>query len=203
VTVEHIEFLVEEQSMETALLELLPKILGDISFSIYPHQCKQELLARLPQRLDGYARWLPENWRLVIIVDRDDDDCRALKTTLETMAATANIISRSRGQGGRYAVVNRLAIEELEAWYFGDWDAVRAGYPKVPESIPRKARYRQPDGILGGTWEALEQVMQRAGYFRSGLRKIEVARVLGAQMDPSRNTSPSFQALRNVLLEMV
>jgi hypothetical protein len=25
-------------------------------------------------------------------------------------------------------VVNRLAIEELEAWYFGDWEAVRAAY---------------------------------------------------------------------------
>jgi len=74
-TVAHIEILVEEPSMERALQLIVPKIIGDLSFRIYPHQCKQDLLGNLPSRLRGYAAWLPENYRVVVVVDRDDDDC--------------------------------------------------------------------------------------------------------------------------------
>jgi hypothetical protein len=202
-TVEHVEVLVEERSTEAALQLILPKILREMSFAIYPYQCKDELLARLPQRLRGYVEWLPENWRIVVMVDRDDDDCNALKATLERMAADAGILTRSSAGGQNYAVLNRLAIEELEAWYFGDWEAVRAAYPGVPESVPRKASYRSPDAIAGGTWEAFERIMQRSGYFTSGLRKIEAARSFGAHMAPERNSSSSFQVLRQALLEMI
>jgi len=48
-----------------------------------------------------------------------------------------------------WQVVNRIAIEELEAWYFGNWPAVVATYPNVPENIPGKAPYRNPDAIAG------------------------------------------------------
>jgi len=50
-TVEHVELLVEEPSIETALRLLLPKVFDKISFEIYPYQCKDELLQRLPERL--------------------------------------------------------------------------------------------------------------------------------------------------------
>lgn len=201
-TVEHIDVLVEELSMEAALRVLLPKILGDVSFEIYPHQCKDELLARLPQRLRGYASWLPENHRIVVIVDRDDDDCRELKRRLEEMAAAAGLVTRTRSPRGRYQVVNRLAIEELEAWYFGDWRAVRKAYPRAKANVPEQAAYRHPDAIRGGTWEALQRVLQDAGYIRTGLRKIEAARRIAEHMDPARNASPSFRALRDALTEL-
>lgn len=38
--------------------------------------------------------------------------------------------------------------------------------------------------------------MKKAGYFETGLRKIECARTIAQHMEPARNTSPSFQALR-------
>ena len=44
--------------------------------------------------------------------------------------------------------------------------------------------------------------MKAAGYFTTGLRKIEAARTVAAHMDPSRNTSPSFRVLRQALAEM-
>ena len=66
-----------------------------------------------------------------------------------------------------------------------------------------QARYRSPHAIKGGTWETFERVMKAAGYFKTGLRKIEAARAVAAHMDPSRNTSPSFQVLRVALTEMV
>ncbi len=69
----------------------------------------------------------------------------------------------------------------------------------VPETVPQKAGYRDPDAIRGGTWEQLERILQRAGYFRSGLRKNELARAVSAHMQPERNTSKSFQAFRSAL----
>jgi len=202
-SVEHIEVLVEEPSMEVALRTLLPKMVGNASFEVYAHQGKGDLLARLPDRLRGYASWLPPSWRIVVIVDRDDEDCSKLKAELEKAAAGARLTTRSKARQGKpYVVVNRIAIEELEGWYFGDWDAVRASYPRVPATIPSKGKYRDPDGIAGGTWEAFERVLQQAGYFAQGLPKIEAARTIAANMRPDRNTSRSFQVLREALLEM-
>ena len=117
------------------------------------------------------------------------------------MAHAAKLVTRA--SGGRFAVVNRVAIEELEAWYFGDWEAVGAAYPRVDRNVPSLAKYREPDAIKGGTWEAFERVLQSAGYFKTGLRKIEAARAVGAHLEPSRNTSPSFGALRDALATMV
>ena len=201
-TVAQVEALVEEPSAEAALRVLLPRILGNTSFSVYPHSGKDELLKCLPERLRGYASWLPDDWRIVVVIDRDDDDCVALKQRLETMALEAGLATRSEKKRGRFSVVNRLAIEELEAWYFGDWEAVRQAYPRVNVNVPAQAKYRSPDAIKGGTWEASERVLQRAGYFKSGLRKIEAAREVASHMDPNRNTSRSFQVLRDALAEI-
>jgi len=200
--VSHVEVLVEEPSMEAALRVLLPRVLGDLGFQVYPHQGKPDLLTRLSERLRGYAAWLPEDYRIVVVVDRDDDDCSELKQQLEQIANNAGLRSRSQASGQPYQVVNRLAIEELEAWYFGDWDAVRSAYPKVPATIPGKAKYRDPDAITGGTWEAFERVLQRAGYFQTGLRKIEAARAVAEHWQPQDNCSHSFQAFHDVLQEM-
>ena len=202
-TIEHVEVLVEEPSMEAALRQLLPKILGEVTFEVYQHQCKNELLERLPVRLKGYASWLPESWRIVVIVDRDNDNCEELKERLEEAARKANLKTKSSAKRRQYAVLNRLAIEELEAWYFGDWQAVKAAYPRVNGNIPLQAKYRAPDDIKGGTWEALLRVMQNAGYFKTGLRKIEIARSIGAQLEANRNSSPSFQKLVTALADML
>jgi hypothetical protein len=98
--------------------------------------------------------------------------------------------------------VDRIAIEELEAWFFGDWPAVCAAYPKMPATLPKRAGFRDPDAIAGGTWEALERELQRKGYFKQGLRKMELARDLAARMDPARNRSASFRCLRAALAQL-
>jgi hypothetical protein len=207
-TVEHVEILVEEISTEAALRLLLPKILGSVAFEVYPHQGKDALMRRLPSRLRAYTRrrehdpWFRDHCRIVVVIDRDNDDCVILKQRLEAMAKDAGLTTRTSALGQPYVVVNRLAIEELEAWYFGDWSAVRTAFPKVAPTIPAQAAYRQPDLIAGGTWEAFERVLQRAGYFSGGLRRVEAARVVAMHMEPERNTSPSFRALRDALQEM-
>ena len=100
-------------------------------------------------------------------------------------------------------VIPRIAVEELEAWFFGDWQAVRAAYPGVAAGVPSKRGHRDADAIAGGTAEALERVLQDAGYFAGGLRKIEAARAIATHMDPRRNRSKSFCVLRDALAELV
>ena len=186
--------LVEEYSMEAALEHLLPKLLGDIEYQIIRFQCKDDLLKKAPERLRGYASWLPANWRILVLVDRDDDDCIVLKAELENMAAAAGLLTKTAADNGQcFQVVNRIAIEELEAWFFGDWSAVQAAYPRVPATLPQKAGFRDPDAVAGGTWEALERVLKKAGYFSTGLRKVELAGSVAAHMNPPNNTSRSFQ----------
>lgn len=201
-TVSHVEFLVEEPSAEAALGELLPSVLGDVSFAIHAHRGKDDLLRKLPAKLKGYAGWLPDDHRIVVLVDCDDNHCRKLKARLEKSARDAGLKTRS-SNARRFRVVNRIAVEELEAWFFGDWDAVRAAYPRVKATIPSQTQYRKPDEIQGGTWEALEHVLQKAGYFSNGLPKIEVARSVAQHMEPKRNTSPSFGVFHSALLEFV
>ena len=202
--VEVLHVLVEEPSMEVALQHLLPRLLREgIRADLRQFQCKSDLLRQLPQRLAGYAQWLPETAAVLVVVDRDDDECIALKDRLDAMARAAGLVPRSDAlPGGRFQVVNRIAIEELEAWFFGDWPAVCAAYPKMQGTLPRRAGFRDPDAIAGGTWEALERELQRKGYFKQGLRKLELAREVASRMDPARNRSASFGCLRAALAQL-
>ncbi len=200
--VAHVEVLVEEPSMKALLQILLPKILGKISFDVHSFQCKADLLKHLPNRLAAYKYWLPNDWRILVIVDRDRDNCAKLKQSLEQMAKSANLLTRSSSAGKNYSVITRLAIEELESWYFGDWQAVRAAYPGVAGTIPRKSPFRVPDAITRGTWESFERILKKAGYFKTGLRKIEAARSIAPHMDVFDNTSHSFCVFRDALIEM-
>ena len=203
VTVTTIDFIVEEPSMEAFLRAVLPKLLDDTHFTIHAFRGKDHLLKRLPSRLNGYARWIPPDYRIIVLVDRDDEDCNQLKAQLEQMASNAGLATRSQPVGGQFTVLNRIVIEELEAWYFGDWQAVQNAYPKVRSTIPKQPRYRDPDAIQGGTWEHFERVLRRSGYYKSGLPKIEAAQSIGPFVDPENNRSHSFQCFRGALRELV
>ena len=190
--------------MEAFLQALLPKMLpDDVSFAIYCYQGKHALLRKIGKRLKGYSTWLPAEYRLVVIVDRDNDDCAELKSKLEDLCSDAGLDSRRITGNAEWRVVTRLAIEELEAWYFGDWAAVRAAYPRVSSNIPGKARYRDPDAISGGTWEAFERVLKRHGYFKHGLAKRQAATDIGRHADPAANHSRSFIVLRDAVAEAI
>jgi hypothetical protein len=197
----HLEFLLEEESCAEALRILVPKMLGnDVSFFPHTFQGKKNLLDSLPARLHGYSKWLPDDWRIIVLIDRDNDDCLELKRTMEECAANCGLATRSRmGSGKRIQVLNRIAVEELEAWYFGDIEAIVGAFPKVPLSLRAKKGFRDSDAISGGTWESLERVLQKQGYYRAGIAKIELARCIAAHMDPKRNTSKSFRTFYNGL----
>ena len=190
--------------MEAFLGTWLPRFLPQhCTFEIFPHQGKHALLRRLGNRLRGYANWMPPEYRIVVVVDRDRDDCEELKLGLEQICASAGLRSRRAAGGPDWQVVTRIAIEELEAWYFGDWPAVCAAYPRIPAQTPDRAARRNPDTIPGGTWEAFERVLQRHGYFRQGLAKVQAATDIGQHFDPARNRSHSFAVFRDAIVEAV
>ena len=190
----HIEFLLEEPSAEAFLAGFLPKIVPtSTTWKLIPFQGKMDLLAKLERRLKGYADWLPDDWRIVVLVDEDRADCAELKAKLDAAAKAAGLGTKSSPNRGSFTVLNRIAVEELEAWFIGDVGAIREAYPRVPASLGSQAQFRDPDAVAGGTWEALERVLKKAGYFPGGLGKIELARTMGRTMASEGNRSRSFQ----------
>ena len=199
----HIEFLVEEQSMEEALKNLLTQMLPpETTYRIINFQGKQNLLHHLPARLRGY-KWITDVYRIVVMVDEDRQNCIGLKQQLETAAQRAGLSTKTSAGGARFQVLNRIVIEELEAWFFGDIEAIRQAYPRLPEYLSTSRKFKDPDSIPGGTWETLEKTMKRHGYFKGGYPKVEAARAISAHMDPYRNCSKSFQVFRDSLTAML
>jgi hypothetical protein len=199
----HVEFLLEEPSSEEVLKLLLPRVLpADTHYALHNLHDKQTLLKNLKNRLKGYAQWKVPDLRVVVLVDCDDDDCADLKRQMEEAALDAGLTTKAASGGGAFVVLNRIAIEELEAWFFGDVEAIRTAYPRVPAGLGQQAKYRDPDAITGGTWEALENVLQKHGYHREGLAKLKAARDIAQHMEPSRNRSKSFRIFINGLTAM-
>ena len=189
----HIEFLLEEPSAEAALTAILPKILADnVSFHFHVFEGKRDLLKQLPLRLRGYRPWLPADSRIFVLIDEDRQDCQKLKAQLEQAAREAGFLTKSHPNSkGDFRIVNRLAVEELEAWFFGDVEALRTAYPRVSKTFHNRPKYQDPDAITGGTWEALGRLLKQ--YYPNFLPKRVVAQKIAPHMEPSRNRSRSFQ----------
>ncbi|GGW90002.1 DUF4276 family protein [Streptomyces lomondensis] len=191
-----LEVLVEEESASEALKSVLAKITEGkrVKVGIRQFRGKPDLLKKLPDRLSGYAasRRRGEDVRVVVLVDRDTDDCVLLKRQLDKATADAGLVSRSRRDGsGTFHVLNRIAIRELEAWYFGDWAAVLAGFPKAPRTAPRAYR-GNPDTPSGKCSDAFEAALRAEGIRISS--KPEWGRRIGPHLNVDENRSPSFVA---------
>ncbi len=144
---------------------------------------------------------MPPDCRIVIVMDCDQDDCKELKARLESICRQAGLESRRAAMGADWQVVTRIVIEELEAWYFGDWSAVRTAYPKVSSNIPRRSICRDPDAIRGGTWEAFKKILRNHGYFKQGPAKADAAAAIGENFNPDLNKSHSFSVFRDAIVE--
>jgi hypothetical protein len=187
-----IEILVEEPSAEAFLEVLVPKVLpnaGEVGIRVF--NGKPDLLRKLPDRLKAY-RTYPKHPKVLVLVDRDEDDCKALKQRLELIASDVGLRTKTNSPAN-FTVCNRIACEELEAWMLGDEQAVRSAFPGVAP-FANKAKFRDPDSVAGGTAEALERLLQRARHYPSGLAKVDCARRVAPLMDLSVNRSSSFNA---------
>ena len=199
-----LEILVEEPSAEAALNVLIPVLVGtSVEYVIRTFRGKTNLLKELPVRLKAYGKYARQSGvRVVVLVDRDEDDCLELKGRICKMAVDAGLNPHD-GQNLEPMLLCRIAIEELEAWFFGDVPALVATYPRVPSSLGNRVAYRDPDNIKGGTWEALERVLQQHGYHQAGLPKVAAATSIAQQMNVEENRSHSFRAYRDGVRRVV
>jgi hypothetical protein len=155
------------------------------------------LLNKLPAMLRSYGRQKDID-AVVVVLDSDRNDCVAFLDKLQAVAA-------SQGAGAK--TMFRLAIEETEAWYFGDPDALQTAYPKVRKAVLK--RYRQD--TVCGTWEMLADALHpggvaalsKPGSRRPGDLKHEWANRIGPLMNPDANRSPSFRKLRDGLRRLI
>ncbi len=190
-----IEFVVEEPSAEEALRHVLPKLVrGRARWKLVNLGSKYKLLKALPDRLAAYRDRIArgERLRVVVLVDRDTDDCAALKRQLEDMARAAGLTTKTSPDAqGQFHVVNRIAVEELESWFIGDAAALRQAFTSLPVIDAGKGIFRNPDN--GGSWEALHRFLKRHGIYKSSYPKIDAARRIAPKLDLQANRSHSFQ----------
>ncbi|HPE69204.1 MAG TPA: DUF4276 family protein [Thermotogota bacterium] len=188
-----LEVLVEEPSMEEALRHLLPKIVqGRAQRKVINMRSKSRLLKELPNRLRAYRQRMEkgEQIKVVVLVDRDKDDCHALKQRLERMAREASLQTRTAAGGIGFQVVNRIVIEELEAWFMGDTEALTKAFTSL-RGVRFPNWFSNPDS--GGTWERLHRFLKQNRIYPKSFPKIDAARKIAPYMDPARNRSRSFR----------
>lgn len=92
---------VEEPSMEVTLEHLLPKLMADTNFEIRRFQGKDDFLQKLPDHLRGCRTLLCGSWALLVLIDRDDDECLELKRSMENMVSAAGLISKNNAGNGK------------------------------------------------------------------------------------------------------
>ncbi len=212
----HIEILVEDQSGKALLESLIPKLIGESGQTHFwrlhaykgigriPKGLKSGqdaagriLLDQLPRLLRGFRK-TPSIDAVMVVLDSDRRNCVEF---LQQLTQVANAVDA----GDR--TLFRLAIEEMEAWYFGDRDALTRAYPRAKAEILN--RYVQ-DSVCG-TWEILADAIypggsaavKKAGWPLPGQVKFDWARKLGPLLDVDRNNSPSFCKLRDGLRRLV
>ncbi|WP_083490204.1 DUF4276 family protein [Stenotrophomonas daejeonensis] len=212
----HIEILVEDTSGEKLLESLLPKLFGEQgdphTWRLHAYKgigripknlnaggdpAKRILLDQLPKLLRGYGK-TPGIGAVVVVLDSDRRNCVDFLAELKALAAGCNPAPNT---------LFRIAIEEMEAWYFGDRKALITAYPRAKIDVLN--RYAQ-DSVCG-TWELLADAIypggsaaiKKARWPLPGQVKHEWAGRIGPLLDLDHNLSPSFGKLRDGLRRLV
>ncbi|MDM8535363.1 DUF4276 family protein [Desulfobacterales bacterium HSG17] len=210
----HFEILVEGQAELTALSILMSKILGEYNqphtWNIHKHRgigklpedieaapksYDRTLLHNLPSKLRAYGNSMGEYEIVILLVDLDNrKDCIAFKNELHSVLDICE-------QKPNFMI--RIAIEELEAWYFGDQNAIVKAFQNYNEKAFKD--YIQDSQC--GTWEKLAEVIHPGGlkaledYGRRSVRilgeKRKWAALIAPNMNVEENKSQSFCCFRD------
>ncbi|WP_171974859.1 hypothetical protein [Leptolyngbya sp. 'hensonii'] len=211
----HFDVLIKDASGKAALEILMQKIIGTAhTFTIHSYKgighipkgltCssdpkKRILLDQLPKLIPGfgythtgYGSSYPA--ALIIICDLDDRCLSIFRKELLDCVDKCTIKPKTQFC---------LAIEEGEAWYLGDIDAIKAAYPEAKDAVLNS--YANDD--ICGTWEKLAdavfpggaQSLSKQGWSVVGKEKMAWAENIAPHMDIDRNQSPSFCYFRDKL----
>ena len=174
-------FLLEEQSMKSALKALLPKIIPDKQYKLIPHNGKMDLKQAIPKVVPSLSK--NENAKIVIIQDKDNDVCLKLKNELLSLTRNA-----------KCPILVRIACEELEAWFLGDMRAIERAFPRFKaDNYINKKPYRKIDKIKKPSLVLKKLIPELKDYDIFPKRKI--AEAISYQMNIDENRSTSFKNL--------
>lgn len=204
----HFEILVEDQSGKKALDILVLKIIGKAyTFRIHAYKgigripknmrepddpSKRILLENLPKLLKGYGktfRGYPVDYPAVVILVSDLDQ-KCLRTFRQELLDILNACNP------RPETRFCFAIEEGEAWFLGDLNAVRTAYPLAKDSVLNS----YTNDRICGTWEKLadavygggSSALSAKGWQAVGAEKSKWSEQISPRMDITQNSSPSF-----------
>lgn len=213
----HFEILSEDQSGKIALDILIQKIISNNNtYTIHSYKGigrlpkglkpgndpqKRILLDQLPKLIKGYGKTFAgyNDYSAVVIVvlDLDDKDLGSFEAELNLM------IDSCTPKPETYFC---FAIEEGEAWFLGDIDAIKSAYPNAKNSILRS----YVNDSICGTWEKLADAiypggsvsLKNEGWMKVGKTKSEWAEKITPHFDIYNNKSPSFCFFKNRLLAL-
>lgn len=180
-----IVFLLEEPSMKTLLLGLLPRLfpgwVEHAHFVCIPHEGKSDLDRSIPTKLKA---WRVPGDRFVIVRDNDNADCVDLKTRLRKVCET----------NGRPDTLVRLVCQELESWYIGDIVALALAFNPLLDSPALRKRFAEPD-----SWQKPSQELER---LIPEFQKGSGARLMAQHLRETGNLSHSFNVFVDGLKRM-
>ena len=209
----YIEFLIEDWSGKIAMDILIPKLIkDDITIRTHPYKGlgripkglkpkqnagTRQLLSQLPRLLQGFAK-VPSCKAVIVICDLDDRNKKIFLAELDSILNSCN---------PRPNAVFCLAIEEFEAWYLGDLNAIRKAYPRAKGNVLNGYK----NDSICGTWELLanaiysggSKALSKKGWQAVGEQKSVWAQTISPHMDVDKNVSPSFNEMRLKLQEIV
>lgn len=214
----HFEILVEDYSGKKALEILVPEIIGDENtFIVRSYKgigripknmrdandaSKRILLQNLPKLLKGYGRTFagyPNDYlaAVILLCDLDDKCMKAFREDLFGILNACNPRPETRFC---------FAIEEGEAWFLGDLNAVRSAYPQANNAVLNT----YVNDSICGTWEKFAdavcpggaQALSAKGWQAVGAEKSKWAEKIPPHMNISNNNSLSFCYFRDKIREL-
>lgn len=170
-----IVFLLEEPSMKTLLLGLLPRMFpGWVEhehFVCIPHEGKSDLDKSIPTKLKA---WRVPGDRFVIVRDNDNANCVDLNTRLRNVCEVCD----------RPETLVRLVCQELESWYVGDIEALALAFDSLLDTPALRKRFAEPD-----KWQKPSKELERLiPEFQKGAG----ARLMAQHLRENGNLSRSF-----------
>lgn len=165
-------FFLEELSMKRFLDEFLPRYSPALQFLCIPHEGKSDLEKSLPRKLRAWNS--PEDQFIVL---RDSDGARPgdIEARLLQLCVDA----------GKPATPIRVAYQELEAWYLGDFAGLESAYGVDLSSQKNKSMFRNPD-TLGSPSSLVKKLVPE-------FQKVDGARRIGKVINNVGNKSISFR----------
>ena len=192
----HLDFVVEDESTKAFLDAWLKRyLLERATFNVKHYKGREHLLGKLRSRLDGCSNWLSSSHRIIVIIDCDEKACKDVKMEMEEKCNCVNVTTRKSGDS--WQVATCIAIKELEAWYLGNWSAVRSAYSTKSSEQDILKKYPDSDAVDGKTKNIVHEELKK--HYPERFPSVEVAGKIGIYFDENKCRSQSFCHLRTVI----